>query len=142
MLEAQLELNAWTLAGERAAKETRTVRLLPNQASELGEFALPAGQPLVLGARLRVGDQVAARAALWPEPFKYLNLKDPGIKLAAVGDELRLRAARPAKGVWLEAGDGVAWSDNFLDLLPDDEVRVTAAGLNGATPSLRWLGMD
>jgi beta-mannosidase len=139
-LVAQLELNAWTLAGELAASETRAVRLLPNQASELGEFALPAGQPLVLGARLRLGDQVAARAALWPEPFKYLELKDPGIELARTGDQLLLRAARPAKGVWLEAEDGVAWSDNFIDLLPGDEVSVTASGLAEETPTLRWLG--
>jgi beta-mannosidase len=69
-----------------------------------------------------------------------LDLQDPGIEMAAAGDQLRLRAARPAKGVWLEAGDGVTWSDNFIDLLPGDEVSVTASGLNGATPSLRWLG--
>ena len=81
-------------------------------------------------------------AALWPEPFKYLRLLDPGIELSQTGDQLVLRAARPAKGVWLEAGEGVAWSDNFLDLLPGDEVNVTAAGLNGAAPALRWLGKD
>jgi len=142
-LEAQLELKSWTLAGELAASETRAVRLPPNQARELGAFALPAGQPLlVLGARLSVAGPVAARAALWPEPFKYLDLKDPGIEIATAGDQLRLRAARPAKGVWLEAGDGVAWSDNFIDLLPGDEVSVTAVGLTGAAPSVRWLGKD
>src|SRR5262249_44880237 len=70
-LEAQLELNAWTLAGELAASETRPHSLPPNQATELGAFALPAGEPLVLGARLRLGEQGVARAALWPEPFKY-----------------------------------------------------------------------
>jgi beta-mannosidase len=116
------------------------VSLAPNQATELGTLALPEGQPLVLAARLRVQGQIAARAALWPEPFKYLDLPEPGIELSHSGDQLVLRAARPAKGVWLEAGDGVAWSDNFIDLLPADEVSVTAAGLNGATPTMRWLG--
>ena len=141
-LDAQLELNAWTLAGELAVSDTRAISLLPNQATELGEFALPSGQPIVLGARLRVQGQVAARAALWPEPFKYLTLPDPGFELTVTGDQVLLHVARPAKGVWLEAGDGMAWSDNFLDLLPGDEISVTAAGLNGALPVLRWLGRD
>lgn len=139
---AQLELNAWTLDGDSAGSETRPVGLPPNQANELGAFALPAGQPLVLGARLRVAGQVAARAALWPEPFKYLRLPDPQIEIERVGDQLRLRTARPAKGVWLEAGDGVSWSDNFLDLLPGDEAIVTATGLGEAAPAMRWLGKD
>ena len=139
---AQLELNAWALDGTPAGSETRALSLLPNQATELEAFALAPGQPLVLGARLRLGGQVAARATLWPEPYKYLTLPDPQITLTRTDDQLRLRAARPAKGVWLEGGEAVAWSDNFLDLLPDDEVTVTAAGLGEASPTLRWLGQE
>jgi beta-mannosidase len=140
-VSAQLELNAWTLAGEPAGSESRALNLLPNTATELGAFALQPGQPLVLGARLRLGSQVVARAALWPEPFKYLSLADPQIEITRAGDQLHLTAARPAKGVWLEGGDIVAWSGNFLDLLPGDEVIVTAAGLGEAAPRLRWLGI-
>ncbi len=141
-ISMEVELNAWTLAGEPAGGDSRAVNLLPNQATELGSFALQSGQPLVLGARLRLDGQVVARAALWPEPFKYLHLPDPGLEITRVGDQLRLRAARPAKGVWLEAGDGVTWSDNFLDVMPDGEVLVIAAGLGETNPTVRWLGKE
>jgi len=141
-VSAQLELNAWTLAGEAAGSETRALDLPPNRATELGTFALAPGQPLVVGARLRLGGQVVARAALWPEPFKYLSLPDPRLDVTRTGDQLHLRAARPAKGVWLEGADTVAWSDNFVDVLPGDEVIVTAAGLGDSAPTLRWLGKD
>jgi beta-mannosidase len=86
--------------------------------------------------------QAVARAALWPEPFKYLRLPDPEIEITRLGDQVRLRAARPAKGVWLEAGDAVSWNDNFLDLLPGDELTVTAEGLGDDMPAVRWLGKN
>jgi beta-mannosidase len=139
---ARLELSAWTLQGELAASELRAVQLPANQSTELDLFPLPSDQPLVLGARLWSDDQVAARATLWPEPFKYLRLPDPGIEVERNGESLVLRAARPAKGVWLEAGDQVSWSDNFLDLLPGDDYLVTAAGLGDEALRLSWLGKE
>ena len=83
---------------------------------------------------------VVARAVAWPEPFKYLALPEPAIEVARTGDQtLRVRAARPAKGVLLAAGDGVAWSDNLLDLLPSDEQTVVACGLGDSEVRVRWL---
>jgi len=137
---ARLELNAWTLSGQPAGAESREVSLPANRASELGVFAVSRSEPLVLGARLWLNDQVAARDALWPEPFKQLHLPHPGVDLARNGDVLRLRAACPAKGVWLEAGGPVTWSDNFIDLLPGDDYEITASGLGDEIPRLRWLG--
>jgi beta-mannosidase len=46
---------------------------------------------------------------------------------------------RPAKGVLLAAAGDVAWSDNFLDLLPGDEQIVAARGLGDAPLRIRWL---
>jgi beta-mannosidase len=43
--------------------------------------------------------------------------------------------------VLLSAGDGVAWSDNMLDLMPDDERVIQARGLGDRPVSVRWLGM-
>lgn len=139
---AQLELRTWTLAGDAVVVERAQVTLPPNRATELGSFGFDPGGALVLDARLRVGDAVVARQALWPEPFKYYQLPDPLIVVDLVGDEtIRLRALRPAKGVLLSAGDGVAWSDNLLDLMPDDEQVVVARGLGDRPVQLRWLGM-
>jgi beta-mannosidase len=41
----------------------------------------------------------------------------------------------------LSAGDGVAWSDNYLDLMPGDEQVIHAGGLGERPVSVRWLGM-
>lgn len=84
-----------------------------------------------------------ARTSLWPEPLKYLTFPDPVIVLdLASDDELHIRSARPAKGVVLTAGNGVAWSDNYLDLMPDDEQVIRVDGLGERAVSVRWLGME
>jgi beta-mannosidase len=116
------------------------VTLAPNQATELGASGFDVGRALIFDARLLVNDKVVARAALWPEPFKYLVLPDPAIHVERLDSEtLRVRAARPAKGVLLSAEQGVEWSDNMLDLMPGDERIVVARGLEDSEPQVRWL---
>jgi beta-mannosidase len=139
-VEADLELRAWTLDGELAAERRLAVTLTPNQATELGMFNFDAGAQLVAQARLLVRGEVVARAASWPEPFKYLTLPEPAIQVERLGDQtLRVRAARPAKGVLLAAGDGVAWSDNLVDLLPGDQQTIVASGLGDREVRVHWL---
>jgi beta-mannosidase len=139
-VEAELELRAWTLGGDLAAEQRQAVALPPNRATELGGFGFDVGAQLVCGARLLVRGEVVARAALWPEPFKDLTLPDPGIEVERASDQtLRVRSARPAKGVLLADGDGVAWSDNQLDLLPGDEQTIAARGLGAEEVRVRWL---
>ena len=139
-IEAELELRAWTLAGEAVAERRQTIALAPNAATEQGTFDFDAGAQLIASARLLVRGEVVARAVAWPEPFKYLTLPEPAIEVARAGDQtLRVRAARPAKGVLLAAGDGVAWSDNLIDLLPGDEQTVVARGLGDGEVRVRWL---
>jgi beta-mannosidase len=112
----------------------------PNQATELDRFGLDGQLALVLGARLLRDGKVVARAALWPEPFKYFNPPDPQIETQRLyGERIALRATRPVKGVLLAAAGDVAWSDNFLDLLPGDEQIVAAHGLGDAPLRIQWL---
>ncbi len=119
----------------------RHVTLEPNRATELGviDYDLTPDAPLVVAARLMVRGEVVARATLWMEPFKYVTMPDPEIVVEREGDHVPLRATRPAKGVWLEAGDGVEWSDNMLDLLPGDPQTVTARGLGDQPLRVRSL---
>jgi beta-mannosidase len=135
----QVEISGWDLNGGLLERHQTPVSLLPNQATELGLFA-GAGRNRVLSVRLLAADGVVARAALWPEPFKYISWPDPQIALTRTGPDLVLRAARPAKGVWLEAADGVAWSDNFVDLMPGEDYPLTAVGLGDQPVSITWLG--
>jgi beta-mannosidase len=140
--DVEVELRTWTLGGDLVALEKLRVSLPPNRTTELGQFGFDPGSALIFDARLIVNDRIVARASLWPEPFKYLTLPDPVIVLdLAPGDYLHIRAARPAKGVVLSAGDGVAWSDNYLDLMPGDEQVIHAGGLGERPVSVRWLGM-
>ena len=139
-IEATLELSAWTLDGQQTQTERHQVTLSPNQATELGNFAFESKRQLVVSARLLRDNSVVARAALWPEPFKYLRLPDPLIELTRLDENtLRLRAARPAKGVWLQTDSMAQWSDNMLDLIPGDEQIITAKGLGDAAIQIRWL---
>jgi beta-mannosidase len=138
-ITARLALSAWTLDGNLATSDEQTVTLLPNQATELGEFRYDVNRQLIIGARLLKGSEILARIALWPEPFKYLTLPDPNITLERAGDQLTLRAVKPAKAVWLEAGEGVGWSDNLIDLLPGEDYAITVANLADQEVNSHWL---
>ena len=53
----------------------------------------------------------------WPQPYKFLDLPDPGIKIDVHEDKVVLRCEKPAKGVWLDvdgADEGVVWGDNSV----------------------------
>jgi beta-mannosidase len=133
-----LELSAITFSGEEIARETKLIFLAGHQSSELGVFEFTASTPVVVTAKLTAAGHVA-RNALWPVPFKFYPLPDPGLQITREGDTLTLQVERPAKGVWLDAGDGVMWSDNFLDLVPGDQQTITARGLGERPVSSRWL---
>ncbi len=139
-LSGKLELRTWTLQGELISIENAEVLLKANRSAELISFPFEHHGTLVLDARFRVDGKVIARAALWPEPYKYMRLFDPLIVMGLDGsDKVILRVIRPAKGVWLSAGDNVTWSDNMLDLMPDDEQIISAKGLGSELIQLRWL---
>jgi len=139
-IDGRLELRTWTITGELMGVERADVTLPANQSLELGAFGLGAGGTLVFDARLLVDGNVVARASAWPEPYKYLHLPDPMIVLDLEDSEtIRLRSVRPAKGVVLSAGDGIEWSDNMVDLMPDDEQIITARGLGDRPVQIRWL---
>ena len=140
--EAELLLQVLPLDGaEPLREERRAVSLPAHQATELGALALEAESGLLVSARLLSDGEELARGALWPEPLKHYALPDPGLRVERLdSDRLRLSVERPAKGVWLDAGDGLAWSDNILDLLPGQPQTVRAPGLGNRAGRVRWLG--
>lgn len=143
-LEAELRLSTWTLSGTKQNMELQKVVLLPEQATELGNFPYNAEAGLVVEAVLLKDGEIVARATLWPEPFKYLQLPDPEIRISRLDKEtLKIEAARPAKGVLLsatgEANAIVAWSDNNFDLLPYEPQIIVARGLDQAEVKVQSL---
>ncbi|GAB4113490.1 MAG: glycoside hydrolase family 2 TIM barrel-domain containing protein [Roseiflexaceae bacterium] len=140
-ITAQFELRTWTVEGDLVGIERADLTLPPNQVLELGQFGFGSSNTAtILDGRLIIAGTVVARGSLWPDPLKYLRLPDPMIIMDIDDQEtIRLRALRPAKGVLLSAGDGVQWSDNMIDLMPDDEQLIVAHGLNDRPVEIRWL---
>lgn len=57
------------------------------------------------------------------------------------GESVTLSTKKPIKGLILDAdGDDVRWSDQALDLVPDDPQVVRAIALNGREIKVRFLG--
>ncbi|GCE10245.1 beta-mannosidase [Tengunoibacter tsumagoiensis] len=139
---AEIELTTWTLDGKLIAQERWKAPLAPNRSHDEKLLNYRVADQHVISARLLIDGVVMARAALWPEPFKYLNLPDPEIRIERAEGVVRVSSKRPAKGVWLQAGDQVKWSDNMLDVFPDDVQPVVALGLEAEEKiEVRWLGL-
>lgn len=79
-----------------------------------------------------------------PEPFKFINFPvDTEVKasLSSDGESITLSTNRPVKGIVIDAeGPDVKWSDQGIDLVPDDPQTIQADGLKGREVKLRFLG--
>jgi beta-mannosidase len=139
---AELELRTWTLSGKLQHEEKRAITLEANRTTELGNVTRPStSEPTIIAARLLRGETVLTRGTLWPEPFKYLKMPDPQITLERLdGQTLRVQAKHPAKGVWFSANSQARWSDNMLDLFPDDPQIVHVSGLGKGEIRVRYYG--
>lgn len=63
------------------------------------------------------------------------------IEVLEDGETLELSCKKPIKGIVLDVeGDDVKWGDQAIDLVPEDNQRVKAIGLNGRTVKARYLG--
>lgn len=128
-LEASFLVYAWNVNGSLIAEEQQFVSLAPFGSQELLPVTLPIPTEAIISAQLVQQEVVLARASLWPEPFKYLTLPDPGMRLKWHDPRtLHIQVERPAKGVWFSNIGDAQWSDNMLDLFPNDVRLVTIAG--------------
>ncbi|RDX53645.1 glycoside hydrolase family 2 protein [Lentinus brumalis] len=162
--KATLEITAFDLHSAWRERSTHAVVLAPNAATELWQGALP-GQPtrtklsevprtIVVSARLLDADgSVLGRYANWPEPFKYIHFparEEVGLQIDVTpssgggGKDARitLSAKKPIKGLILdvEGAEDASWSDQAIDLVPDDPQAVSVQGLNGRKVTARFLG--
>ncbi|KAH9900032.1 glycoside hydrolase family 2 protein [Cubamyces lactineus] len=157
---AALEVVAFDLHSDWRETFRQDVVLQPNSATELWEGALP-GQPvrtklsevpktIIVSARLLDADgSVLGRYANWPEPYKYIHFPaDVGLRIV-VGDKegpegarVELSTAKPVKGLVLDVdgAEDAHWSDQAIDLVPDDPQVLFVKGLNGREIRARYLG--
>ena len=145
-LEGTVHVDAWSHDGSRMGSWSRGCRLAPNATTELGTFGDAPGptetalEVFAVAARLVIDDSVVARAALWPASLRDRPPADPGITVSPIGDgRFEVRSERPAKGVWLDAGPDVRWSDDLIDLFPDDPQVLEATGVDDLPIDIRWV---
>jgi len=72
-----------------------------------------------------------------------LHRKELGLTIKPLDDKksLELTCLKPIKGVILQVkGQDVKWSDQAIDLVPDDPQVVEVVGLDGRKVSARYLG--
>ncbi|CAK7262734.1 Beta-mannosidase B [Sporothrix epigloea] len=149
----------------RVAKE---VMLPANRSTEIAALEMTKlngdAEQTVAAAYLMTsaGGRQIARCVNWPEPLKYLHLAQPKqltVRLATseaskesggLVDAIELSAEVPVKGLAVEvhkdernaAADAVRFSDNLVDLVPGETLRLAVQGATTATRfTTRYLGM-
>jgi len=159
-LAAVLRLSAFDIeSGEEIelpeSEKSRSVQMQPNQTTEVTTLAIPRADTTVIAASLTDADtgEQLARWVDWPEPLKLVHFsKTPNVVAKITNsksssgdtDTITLTASTPIKGVVLsvpisEGGSDAVWSDNFIDLVPGEEIYVQATGLKGRKIEMRWL---
>jgi beta-mannosidase len=122
-----LRVHAFSLQGQAVHAYEQTLHAEADRCADI-DIALPAfGEPVVVEVQLHEGEETLARDVAWPEPFRHHRLPDARLQIQREATCLRLRVAAPLKGLWL-SGEGMAFADNFIDLLPGTELRVAYTG--------------
>ncbi|KAI9574617.1 glycoside hydrolase family 2 protein [Boletus coccyginus] len=155
--KARLEVTLFELRSDWTHQFAQDIILQANSSTELYSGPLP-GQPIrtklsqvprVIIASARLLDEtgiVLGRCSNWPEPFKFIKfpaVKDLGlvVQIGDDGESLHLSTKKPIKGIVLDVeGKNVKWSDQAIDLVPGDPQVIQAAGLNGRSVKIRFLG--
>lgn len=159
--EVLIKLGAWNIGtGEKVHLEEgwkEKITLKPNQTNELGKIKIPNPDCTVVAAFVHdaaTGEKLA-RWVSWPEPLKYV-VWSPALKVSVMAetddphtgdrgnkDVVVLRTTAPVKGVVvsvpLEEGEDAVFEDNYIDLVPGDEVRIQVSGLVGRQVQIRWM---
>ncbi|PCH41492.1 glycoside hydrolase family 2 protein [Wolfiporia cocos MD-104 SS10] len=155
--KATLEVTTFDLHTDAREKFTKDIVLAPNASTELYRGTLP-GQPtrtklsevpktIIVSSRLLDSTgAVLSRYSNWPEPFKFISfpdIKDLGLSITVQsdGESVVLSTKKPIKGIVLDVDrDDARWSDQAIDLVPDDPQVVKVVGLNGGKVKARFLG--
>jgi beta-mannosidase len=150
VLEAVLKLKAVDIeTGEEVKivgeEKERVVKLKPNQSNEIVRIDIPNPEQTVIVAYLDSmdGKKRLARWISWPEPLKFVRFKkDLKVEAKIEGDEVVLSSNAPAKGVVvgvpLGGGKEPVSEDNFVDVVPGEDIRIKVRGLEGRKLEVRW----
>ncbi|KAL1881475.1 hypothetical protein VTK73DRAFT_3537 [Phialemonium thermophilum] len=123
----------------------KTVSVMPNQTTEVfsrssvvvdsreqtrapgRDFSSSLGEvdPFIIRAIVYVDGRLVSSDTSWPEPIKYLDLRDRGVRLNYNSDNsVAVTAEKPVKGFVFMEEKGVALSDNGFDVIPGEKPKV------------------
>ena len=127
-------------------EQKRSLVLKGNQTTEITKIDLPSPERTVIAAYIddvKTGRRLA-RWVSWPEPLKFVRFKkDLKVEAKIEGDVVVLKSSGPVKGVVvsvpIEEGDDAVFDDNFVDLVPGEEIRIGVGGLKGRNVQTRFL---
>jgi len=142
-LTATVELRFVSVATGKEIKDPmvkRGVKITANGTTEVfkGTIDNEKEEPHVLSARIWVDGQLLSRDTDWPQPLKYLDMAERGVKVRVEGDKIVVKAEKPTKGLVFEEREGVSVDDSALDVVPGDEQIIRVHGLQPSDEPLGW----
>ncbi|KAL3459076.1 glycoside hydrolase superfamily [Aspergillus heterothallicus] len=133
----------------RPALTFHNLEITPNATTEICTEPLdytqsPYTEPIVISATLAVNDKYISRDIDWPQPLKYLDLKDRGVSVEYLPEKsaVRVTAAKPTKGIVFEERPGLWFEDNGIDIVPGDERIIAVRGIDSEEGVPRWTYLE
>jgi len=126
--------------GKVVREEEYEVNIEGNGCTEVvvGKKVEGAEEHFVIWVTLWVRGEKVGSDVSWPDPIKYLDLSNRGLRVeAAEEDVVEVSAEKPIKGFFFSERQGVTVSDNGFDVMPGETVRVHFTGLE-AGEMLPW----
>ncbi|THW14937.1 putative beta-mannosidase [Aureobasidium pullulans] len=142
---AKVELKFISIATGKEIKEAlikTDVKITANGTTPIfdGELNNEKEEPHVLAARIWIDGEESAisRDIDWPQPLKYLNMDDRGVKVVYDNGKITVSSQKPTKGLVFEEREGVLVNDSAVDIVPGDEQIITVKGLKAGDAPLKW----
>lgn len=132
------------------ARMEREVEVHPNSCTEVltelkfdwEEAAAAEPEHFVIHAVLWVDGVQISSDVSWPDPIKYLDFPDRGVKVKYLSQgRVEVSAEKPVKGFVFAEKQGVTLSDNGFDLIPGDEPRLVQVEGSGGELSWTFVGL-
>ncbi|KAI5272131.1 putative beta-mannosidase [Aureobasidium subglaciale] len=141
----KVELKFISIATGKEIKEAlvkKNVKITANGTTNVfdGELNNEKEEPHVLAARIWIEGEsdVISRDVDWPQPLKYLNMDERGVKVTFDDGKITVTSAKPTKGLVFEEREGVLVNDSAVDIVPGDQQTITVKGLKPGDAPLKW----
>ncbi|KAL5343200.1 glycoside hydrolase superfamily [Aspergillus crustosus] len=151
-ITATVEVRYISVATGKDIKPPVTLKNILIQANETTDILSetldytkePFTHPIIISTKLTVNNEITSRDIDWPQPLKYLNLKDRGVKVEYLADQsaVRVTAAKPTKGLVFEERPGLWFADNGIDVVPGDEMVIAVRGVGSQEGLPGWTYLE